>query len=102
MTKKISNPHINHKFDFTPPSPLVIRTFMAPFNAYFSPQFYGLDELDVTRPAMYVSNHTVLGVLDGFPFGSELYIEKGVFLRALADSNHFMIPGWKDFISKNL
>ncbi len=89
-------------FSYKPPSKAFIRSFMLPFNFYFAPQFYGLDELDVSKPAMYVSNHTVLGVLDGFPFGVELYLKKGVFLRALADSNHWRIPVWKDIVTHRL
>lgn len=75
---------------------------MAPFKFYFAPQFYGLKELDVSRPALYVTNHNVLGVLDGYPFATELYLRKGILLRALADSNHFMIPVWKDLIKDRL
>ena len=89
------------KFDFTPASKAFIRTFMMPFKFYFAPQFYGLDEVDVSRPAMYVTNHTIWGVLDGFPFASELYLRKGLMLRALADSNHFKIPVWREVLSEN-
>jgi 1-acyl-sn-glycerol-3-phosphate acyltransferase len=90
------------RFSFRPPSKTFVRNFMLPFKFYFAPQFYGLDELDVSKPAMYVSNHTVLGVLDGFPFGTELYLRKGIFLRALADSNHFKIPVWRDIVKNDL
>ena len=86
---------------FTPASKTFVRTFMAPFKFYFSPQFYGLKELDVTKPALYVSNHTILGILDGFPFGTEVYLQKGVMLRALADSTHFKFPVWREIISQN-
>jgi 1-acyl-sn-glycerol-3-phosphate acyltransferase len=89
-------------FAFHPPSRAFVKNFMVPFNFYFSPQYYGEDELDVSKPAMYVSNHTVLGVLDGFPFATDLYVKKGVFLRSLADSNHFMIPGWRDVVTDKL
>jgi len=91
----------HHALSYTPASKTIIRAFMAPFKFYFSPQFYGLDELDVTKPAVYVSNHTILGILDGFPFASELYLRKGIMLRALADSNHFKIPVWRDILSQN-
>jgi 1-acyl-sn-glycerol-3-phosphate acyltransferase len=90
------------RFTFHPLSRTFVRNFMVPFNFYFSPQFYGEDELDVSKPAMYVSNHTVLGVLDGFPFASELYVKKGIFLRALVDSNHYKIPVWRDIVSDRL
>ncbi len=90
------------KFTFQPPSKVFVRTLMAPFKFYFAPQFYGLDELDISRPAMYVTNHNVLGVLDGYPFATELYLRKGVILRALADSNHFRIPVWRELVKERL
>src|SRR5271154_24859 len=102
MVTRVAAKDNKQKFSFNPPPKAFIRSFMAPFKFYFAPQFYGLDELDVTRPAMFVSNHTILGVLDGFPFGVEIYLRKGVYLRALADSNHWKIPVWRDIVSNNL
>ena len=102
MANKTRDQHNQSDFDFTPPSKTFARGFIAPFKFYFAPQFYGLDELDVSRPALYVSNHTILGVFDGYPFAIELYLRKGIILRALADSNHWYIPVWKDIIQKNL
>ncbi len=102
MANRVATKNNHRKFAFNPPSKGFIRSFMAPFKFYFAPQFYGIDELDVSKPAMFVSNHTVLGVLDGFPFGVEIYLRKGVYLRALADSNHWKIPVWKDIVSNYL
>ena len=102
MAKRKSDNKTHPEFDFSPPSKTFASGFIAPFKFYFSPQFYCLDELDVTRPAVYVSNHTSLGVFDGYPFAIELYLRKGIILRALADSNHWYIPVWKDIIEKNL
>lgn len=102
MSKKSFNNKIAPEFNFTPPSKAFIRSFIAPFKFYFAPKFYGLEELDTRKPALYVSNHTVLGVLDGYPFGVELYLRKGILLRALADSNHYRIPFWKDLITERL
>jgi 1-acyl-sn-glycerol-3-phosphate acyltransferase len=94
--------NVHPELDFDPPSQEFARSFIAPFKQYFHPEFYGIDEIDASRPAVYVSNHAVLGVLDGYPFAIELYLRKGIFLRALADRNHFKIPIWKDLISKRL
>ncbi|HRG89425.1 MAG TPA: hypothetical protein PLW44_10420, partial [Chitinophagales bacterium] len=102
MAKKKSDNRTQKDYSFDPPSKTFARGFIAPFKFYFAPQFYGLDELDVTRPAIYVSNHTILGVFDGYPFAIELYLRKGLILRALADSNHWRIPVWRDIIQKNL
>ena len=101
MAKQTVTKTKHRELAFKPASKTFVRAFMAPFKFYFSPQFYGLDELDVSKPALYVSNHTILGILDGFPFASELYLQKGLMLRALADSNHFKMPVWRDVISQN-
>jgi 1-acyl-sn-glycerol-3-phosphate acyltransferase len=102
MAASVATKNNHRKFAFNPPSKAFIKSFMAPFKFYFAPQFYGIEQVDVSRPAMFVSNHTVLGVLDGFPFGVELYLQKGVYVRALADSNHWKIPVWKDIVSNYL
>ena len=92
------HPHL----DFSPPSKSVARSFIQPFKQYFQPEFFGIENIDATRPAMYVSNHAVIGILDVYPFAIELYLRKGIVLRALADSNHFRIPLWRDLISKRI
>ncbi len=102
MAKSTGKRKKGRPFTFQPPSKSFVRNFMLPFKFYFAPQFYGLDELDVTRPALYVTNHNVLGILDGYPFGTELYLRKGIILRALADTNHFRIPVWRDFVKERL
>ena len=93
--------NVHPELDFTPPSQDFARNFITPFKQYFHPEFFGIDEVDASRPAMFVSNHAVWGVLDAYPFAVELYLRKGMFLRTLADSNHFKIPLWRDFIAKN-
>ena len=102
MAKKAVSKTILDRFNFSPPSKLFARSFIAPFKFYFSPQFYGLQELDVSKPALYVSNHTILGVFDGYPFAIEVYLQKGIILRALADSNHWKVPVWRDILQKDL
>jgi 1-acyl-sn-glycerol-3-phosphate acyltransferase len=98
--KDTTKPH--PELDFDPPSRDFAQQFIIPFKRYFTPEFHGIEEVDATRPALFVSNHAVIGVLDGYPFAIELYIQKGIFLRALADSNHFKIPLWKDLLEKRL
>ena len=93
---------MENKFAFTPPSKTFAKNFIKPFKLYFDPQFIGIDELDVSRPALYVTNHSVMGVLDGYPFAIELYIRKGIVLRTLADRMHFKMPYWRDMISEKL
>jgi 1-acyl-sn-glycerol-3-phosphate acyltransferase len=102
MPVKKKTQSTDDSFSFIPPPKAFVRTFMAPFKFYFAPQFYGLKELDVSKPALYVTNHNVLGILDGYPFATELYLRKGILLRALADSNHFKIPVWKELIKERM
>jgi 1-acyl-sn-glycerol-3-phosphate acyltransferase len=93
---------MENKFAITPPSKTFAKNFIKPFKLYFDPQFIGIDELDVSRPALYVTNHSVMGVLDGYPFAIEIYIRKGIVLRTLADRMHFKMPYWRDMISEKL
>jgi 1-acyl-sn-glycerol-3-phosphate acyltransferase len=94
--------NVHPELDFDPPSQDFARNFIAPFKQYFEPEFFGIDEVDTSRPAMYVSNHSVVGILDAYPFAIELYLRKGIVLRTLADSNHFKIPVWRDFLAKRI
>ena len=86
--------------DFTPPSPEFVTNMTAVGRAYFDPQFFGMENLDKEKPAMYVTNHNVLGVLDGTLWAAEMYAEKGIFARSLVDDLHYMMPGWRDISAK--
>ncbi len=81
---------------FIPPSKDVVRRIIAPFKLYLDPVFIGLDDLDASRPALYVTNHNVIGVLDGTLWAAELYLRKDVFCRSLVDDFHYRLPGWRD------
>ncbi|MEX0811110.1 MAG: lysophospholipid acyltransferase family protein [Chitinophagales bacterium] len=93
---KKANPLVN----FTPPSKEFVKKLIAPLKFYFSPSFYGMDNLDSTRPALYITNHTVFGVTDGTLFGAEMYLKKDIFLMSLVDKAHFNVPFWRDIIPK--
>ncbi len=85
---------------FTPPPVEEIEKFANPLRFYFRPQYFGIDDVDGSKPAMFVTNHTIYGLTDGFLFGVELYKQRGIFLRALVDNMHFEIPMWRDLIAK--
>ena len=90
---------IDHKLgdynpDFTPPSVDLVVKMTALGRAYFQPGFFGLENLHLEKPAMYVTNHNVLGVLDGTLWAAEMYMHKGIFARSLVDNLHYMVPGW--------
>ncbi len=83
---------------FTPPPSKLLWKLTRPFRAYFTPQFFGLENVDKDKPALYVSNHSVYGVTDASFFMMELYKKKDIYLRVLADNNHFEIPLWNDMV----
>lgn len=86
--------------DFIPPSVEFVERATALGRAYFQPQFFGMENVDKEKPAMYVTNHNVLGVLDGTLWAAQMYMEKGIFTRSLVDDMHYMMPGWRDLASK--
>lgn len=92
---------VNHRLSkFTPPSIKAVEDFARPMQFYFRPQYFGIDEVNAEKPALYVTNHTVYGLTDGLLFGLELYKRRNIFLRPLVDNMHFEVPVWKDWISK--
>lgn len=86
--------------DFTPPSVDFVEKMTALGRAYFEPRFFGFENVDLEKPALYVTNHNVLGVLDGTLWAAQMYMEKGIFCRSLVDDLHYMMPGWRDLSAK--
>ena len=62
------------------------------------PVFEGLDHVPIQGPALYVGNHTLLGVLDSPVMLLGLAEHKGVLVRGLGDRSHFKVPGWRDWM----
>lgn len=85
---------------YSPPSVREAAWLVGLGKAYFKPFFKGLDRLDVSRPALWVGNHTLYGVLDVPLMGEHLYREHGVALRALGDRGHFLVPGWRTLLTR--
>jgi 1-acyl-sn-glycerol-3-phosphate acyltransferase len=82
--------------DFTPPTVLELKRRLRWQWAWFDPQFYGLENIGSSRPALYVGNHTLMAVFDGPLMLSGIYDKTGVYLRSLADHFHFYLPGWRE------
>lgn len=80
--------------DFTPPPPALLRLLLGPRRLWFAPQFFGLEHLDPARPALYVGNHTLYGILDAPLMVQGVYERTGIFLRSLGDHFHFVTPVW--------
>lgn len=86
---------------FIPPSAQRMRRFFRAARWYFNPEFLGLWELDLTRPALFVGNHTLFGLTDAPLMIEHLYTHYGVMLRGLGDRGHFKVPGWGRFLQKH-
>jgi hypothetical protein len=84
--------------DFQPPSMKSLQRSLRVANAWFSPVFLGLEKLDMDKPALWVGNHTLYGLLDVPLMTEHLYREHGVFLRGLGDRGHFAVPGWSKLL----
>ena len=67
---------------------------------YFDPVFLNSDQLNMSKPALFVGNHTLYGLLDVPLILDHLRLEHGVQLRSLGDRIHFHIPIWKDILVK--
>lgn len=80
--------------DYTPPTKEALRTQTALARAYFNPYFRGLEALNFNRPALWVGNHTLFGLLDVPLMTEHIYSQYGVMLRGLGDRGHFALPGW--------
>lgn len=76
----------------------VIRKLLAVPKTYFSPRFFGLDGYDPSKPALWVGNHTIYGLLDVPLMIEYLYENYGVVLRSLGDRGHFEVPLWRDLL----
>ncbi len=93
-------PEIGAPASFEPPTLDSLQWMVAPLRAYFAPKVFGLEHVHPLKPAIYVGNQSIYGVLDASLFGAELYREKGIYLRGLADSAQFAIPGWSDMLTR--
>lgn len=82
-------------FSFKPMSKVQFRRLTAPLRFYFDPVFEGLEKLDPTKPVLLVGNHTIYGVVDVPLLISEIYTQRNIVVRALADHAHYQIPVWR-------
>lgn len=91
---------MNDKLDnnYVPPSADYAKRRLQLARWYFNPVFINSDKLDMGRPALFVGNHTLYGMLD-IPFIlHHMSSEHGVHLRSLGDRMHFSVPYWRDML----
>lgn len=67
---------------------------------YFTPTFLGAEYIDASKPAMYVGNHTLYGVLDSPMLIDYLYNQHKVAVVSIADHGHFYLPFWRTVFKK--
>ncbi len=87
--------------DFIPPSLATLSRHLTLQRKYFKPSFIGLDALDLTRPALFVGNHTLYGIMDAPLMLEGIYAKHGVLLRSLGDRGHFLVPLWRELLVNN-
>lgn len=83
---------------YAPTPSLQLRALLEFARAYFNPEFLGLWELDLQKPALFVGNHTLFGLTDAPLMIEHLYRQYQVMLRSLGDRGHFMVPGWRSML----
>ena len=72
---------------------------LSPMRAYFGPRFFGMDNIQQDRPALYVGNHPLFAI--DYPLmAAEIYEKKGILLRPLGDHWHFKIPVWSSLMTR--
>lgn len=93
--------YLEKVLSFEPPPQSEVKKSRTLLQRYFSPVYSGMDNINPRRPTLFVGNHTRFGVLDVPLLSRELYLQKGIFVRSLADRAHFDIPLWRDYLYKN-
>lgn len=89
------------KNTFKPPvSAKVMSWLQFPAKVYFSPVYFGLDNINPEKPHLFVGNHTIYGGMDIHFYWVALYKEKGICARGLGDHYHFLVPGWRTLLEK--
>jgi 1-acyl-sn-glycerol-3-phosphate acyltransferase len=91
---------VTHVLDYVAPSPDMLHRLLAPARLWFAPEFHGLDDLDLRRPALLVGNHTLYGLTDVPLLVEHLYVHHGLMLRSLGDRGHLRVPLWGDLLCR--
>src|SRR5688572_13098467 len=84
--------------DTIPPSKDLVTEVSKPLRTCLAPNLYGFEKIERERPALYVSNHTVVGLTDGLFLGLEMFLQKDIMLRPLVDHMHWEVPFWRELI----
>ena len=75
-----------------------LRRWLSSARLWHRPVFSGLENIDPSRPTMFVGNHTLFGVIDVPHIVCELQRVHGILPRSLGDRAHFAVPLWRDLL----
>ena len=67
---------------------------------YFKPTFLGTENINPSKAAMYVGNHTIYGVLDSPVLIDYLFTEHKIVIVSLGDHIHFKVPVWRKWLKE--
>lgn len=81
----------------TPPEQM-LYDFGKLMRLYFTPYYEGLENIEASKPALYVCNHSIYGITDGFLFVDHVYKQTGAFIRPMVDNTHYKIPVWRNVL----
>ncbi|WP_084534500.1 lysophospholipid acyltransferase family protein [Nocardia yamanashiensis] len=78
----------------------VIDLLTAPQRAWFSPRFYGLDNLPAEGPVLLVGNHTLAGGTDAPLLAHEILVQRDRLVRGLAENVLIDVPVLRDALHR--
>ncbi|MBY8863426.1 acyltransferase family protein [Nocardia sp. CA2R105] len=90
---------IRNALAWTQPSDNLVNLAFSPWVRWFSPTFYGAENLSQDRPTLYVANHAVWGTGEVLLSLYGVFRARGSMPRSLADRLHMRIPGWRDMLT---
>jgi 1-acyl-sn-glycerol-3-phosphate acyltransferase len=70
---------------------------------WFDPQFFGLENINPSKPTLFAGNHTRYGFFDALFLAPRIHYVTGLFPRTMADRVHYKtgIPAYRDLMTKN-
>lgn len=78
----------------------LLRTVLAPWRKLTDPWFHGLENIPADGPVLLVGNHSTYAFVDMPLMFEEIHRVRGRFVRGLADHAHFVVPGWRDVLTR--
>ncbi|MBD2860235.1 acyltransferase family protein [Spongiibacter sp. KMU-158] len=64
---------------------------------YFDVEYSGLENLDISKPVLFVSSHSLFSITDLLVF-SGIWRQTGTLVRGLGDRLHYKVPVWRSMV----